>query len=170
MKVATYPVKTTVRGRLSIIARPRGGDWLCDEISALAGEGIQTIVSMLTEDEANELGLADELTQCRQRGIALLNVPVRDRSVPESDSDFLVAVDCAANELREGRSVAVHCRAGIGRSALFAASVLIRLGWNADEAFLAIQQARGCPVPDTPEQRSWVRQHVCRHGARAPRE
>jgi hypothetical protein len=48
----------------------------------------------------------------------------------------------------------------IGRASLLAASVLIRLGWDANAAFSAIQLARGCPVPDTEQQRRWVLSNV----------
>jgi protein-tyrosine phosphatase len=53
--------------------------------------------------------------------------------------------------------VLVHCRQGIGRAALIAASVLAENGESPDAAFARIQQARGRPVPDTEEQRNWVR-------------
>jgi hypothetical protein len=39
---------------------------------------------------------------------------------------------------------------------VLAVSVLVRLGWNANEAFHAVESARGCSIPDTPEQRQWV--------------
>jgi protein-tyrosine phosphatase len=58
--------------------------------------------------------------------------------------------------LHSGKAVGVHCRAGIGRSSLIAVSALIRAGFSADSAFRLAEEARGCPVPDTPEQRRWV--------------
>ena len=59
-------------------------------------------------------------------------------------------------DLRGGKAVAIHCRAGIGRSALVAACILVRLGVATTDAFRAIGQARHCPVPDTPEQIDWA--------------
>ncbi len=47
---------------------------------------------------------------------------------------------------------------GIGRAAVIAACVLAMLGVAVDTAFEAIAVARGCPVPDTLEQRAWVAQ------------
>jgi len=55
-----------------------------------------------------------------------------------------------------GKSVTIHCRQSVGRSALLAATLLVEAGINPDEAFRRIEAARGCPVPDTPEQRAWV--------------
>lgn len=61
-----------------------------------------------------------------------------------------------ASLLREGKGVVIHCRQGVGRSALVAACVLVICGATVDEAFYRVENARGCPVPDTPEQRDWV--------------
>jgi protein-tyrosine phosphatase len=61
--------------------------------------------------------------------------------------------------LAEGKAVGVHCRAGIGRSSLIAAALLIQNGVSPETAFLTIQEARGCPVPDTVEQRNWVERY-----------
>jgi protein-tyrosine phosphatase len=61
-----------------------------------------------------------------------------------------------ANLLKEGRGVVVHCRQGVGRSALIAACVLVLSGVSVNKAFELIENARGCSVPDTEEQRKWV--------------
>ena len=140
-----YRITAAAPNRIAIIARPRGGDWLSDEVSALCWEGVDVLVSI--QEECKECGVA---------AIRFLNLPVPDRSLPTDRDAFLRAVDELAHLVAEGRYVAVHCRAGIGRSSLLAASVLVRLGWGVDEAFAAIETARGCPVPDTPQQRHWV--------------
>jgi protein-tyrosine phosphatase len=156
MKATIYPVESALPNRLAIIARPRGGDWLCDEIAAFAGEGVEVVVSMLTSEEMEELGLNDEREKCEAAAITFVNIPIPDRAVPSERDSFLDDVDRVADLVRQGHSVGVHCRASIGRSSMFAAALLVRLGWTADRAFTAIESARGCPVPDTPEQRRWV--------------
>ena len=52
-------------GRLAILARPRGGEWLQDEVVSWAHSRLQVIVSLLTVDEANELELTDEARLCQ---------------------------------------------------------------------------------------------------------
>jgi protein-tyrosine phosphatase len=77
--------------------------------------------------------------------------------VPQS---WLAASDLTrllASRVGEGRTVAIHCRAGIGRSSVIAACALVRLGANPDRVFEAIAKARGVEVPDTGQQREWVR-------------
>jgi protein-tyrosine phosphatase len=160
LKPTIYAITVAAPYRLSIVARPRGNDWLCDEVSALSREGIDTLVSMLTDGEANELGLQHESAECGAAGIKFVNVAMPDRSVPSDRNAFLRCVEQLADLVRGGGHVAVHCRASIGRASLLAASVLIRLGWDANAAFDAIQLARGCPVPDTEQQRRWVLSNV----------
>lgn len=144
-------------GLVGIMPRPRGGDWLGDEIQAIAKAGVGVLVSLLTADENAELGLQDEERLCGEYGIRFISFPISDRGVPSSIPEAKQTVDLIFEELRAGRSVVVHCRMGIGRSALVAACLLKSQGIGVDEAFAMISRARGFAVPDTEEQREWVR-------------
>jgi len=156
LKPTIYPITAAAPYRMSIVARPRGNEWLSDEVSAFSREGIDTLSSMLTDEEAVELGLEQEAAECTASGIQFVNMAIPDRSVPSDRDAFLRRVERLAKLVRGGRHVAVHCRASIGRSSLLAACLLTRLGWDANAAFDAIEIARGCRVPDTLEQRCWV--------------
>ena len=145
-------------GRPGIAARPRGGEWLGDEIRAWHQGGIDVVLSLLTPDEMSELDLQDEATKARHAGLRFLGFPIPDRGVPESRLAFAELVHSLEKDLRAGRRVAVHCRQGIGRSALVAASLLVSTGEAPDAALRVIEQARGIPVPETPEQRGWIAQ------------
>ena len=134
-------------------------DWLEDDIRFLRQAGVDVIVSALTAAETEELGLIDEGHCCQSNGLEFLSFPIEDRSVPHSLGQFDGLLNSVTNYLRNGKAVGVHCRAGIGRSSLIVASTLIRNGLSVDVAFTAIQEARGCSVPDTPEQRQWVERH-----------
>jgi protein-tyrosine phosphatase len=160
MKATIYSITKANPNRIAIIARPRGNDWLSEEMSALSREGVDILVSMLTGEETKELGLDHESEECAAVGIRFLNVAVPDRSVPSDPNAFLNIVEDLATLVRKGRYLAVHCRASIGRSSLLAASVLVRLGWDGQLAFDAIESARGCSVPDTSDQKQWVISNV----------
>ena len=136
--------------------RPRGGDWLEDEIRSLGMSGVDAVVSLLERDEITELDIAEEKSLCEENGISYLSFPIRDRNIPLSKRDALDFARMLANLLQEGKSVVIHCRQGVGRSALIAACVLILSGVPVDKAFEKIENARGCSVPDTEEQREWV--------------
>jgi hypothetical protein len=53
-------------GRLALAARPRGGDWLEDEMKAWAQSGVGTVVSLLTRDEELSLGLEKESVEYQE--------------------------------------------------------------------------------------------------------
>ena len=142
-------------GRLAIMGRPRAGDWLSDEIIGWRNTGLATIVSLLERPEIVELGLEKEPSLCKQSGLELISFPIPDRGVPESIAMTAELVDTLVSKLSAGLSVAIHCRAGIGRSGLIAACVLFRLGGERDSSFKIIGKSRGVAVPDTALQEQW---------------
>ena len=149
---------------MAITPRPRGYDWLVDDIRLLKQAGVDIVVSALTPAEAEDLGLLEESHSCQSIGLKFISFPIEDRSVPLSLDEFDGLLNSLTNYLSNGKAVAVHCRAGIGRSSIIVASTLIRNGVSVDSAFKAIQETRGCSVPDTPEQRQWVENHASRFG------
>lgn len=120
------------------------------------GEGIAVVVSLLEPAEVHDLGLQREAALCQSHGMAFLSFPVPDRGLPESRSVALRLAHDLAARLTDGQTVLIHCRAGIGRSAVITAGVMIRLGVDATEALGRIAAARSVRVPDTDEQRAWV--------------
>jgi protein-tyrosine phosphatase len=143
-------------GHLAISPRPRGGDWLEDEIQGWQAFGINTVVSLLTPDEAEGLDLQQEEQLCRNNGLSFVSFPIVDRSVPASQLDAMRLVERLDNELRQGRSVLVHCRQGVGRAGLIAASLLVARGTRPEDAMKLVSDARQVPVPETLRQRIWI--------------
>jgi protein-tyrosine phosphatase len=141
--------------RLAIMARPRGGDWLPDEVLSLKIEGVGVVVSLLHQYEILELDLAGEESECVAQGIEYRSFPIQDRGIPESIGAYTDLVDDMAGRLRSGAAIAVHCRAGIGRSGLTVGGIVLRLGVPAEKVFPMISRARGLKVPDTPSQVEW---------------
>jgi protein-tyrosine phosphatase len=177
VKLATFLMKTDIiwirgprRGRLAIAARPRGGDWLDDEVEAWRSAGVDCVVSALTPAEETEFDLAEEPVICQRHGLRYISLPIPDRGVPSSRPTFIETVDDIRDDLDSGGSVLIHCRQGIGRSSLIAASVLADTGETPDAAFASVQQSRGRTVLDTEEQRNWVRSFAARpRNAQPPR-
>jgi len=142
--------------RLAIVPRPRGGDWLEDDLSRLKHAGIDVVVSMLTEEEALELGLEFEKELAERVGLVFCRYPIPDRSTPSDLAGFRAFVGGLVEAIGRGQKVGAHCRGCIGRATILTASVLIANGWPAERALREIEAARGCVVPDTLEQRLWV--------------
>lgn len=141
---------------LAIVRRPRGTDWLEDEMLFLKRGGIDTLVSLLEPNEAFWLGLGEEDVKAAKAGIAFLNFPIPDTQVPTDFFGFRSFVSDLATRLRNGERIGVHCRGSIGRATVTAACALIHLGWKPGDALAAVEATRGCPVPDIEEQRAWV--------------
>lgn len=93
MKTTIYPITAAAPYRISIVARPRGNDWLCDEVSAFSREGIDTLVSMLTDEEAGELGLEQEAAECRAAGIQFVMWPFLMALSPPTGLLFYTALN-----------------------------------------------------------------------------
>jgi protein-tyrosine phosphatase len=138
------------------MARPRSGEWLPDEIQTWRDADVDVVVSLLTNDEREELDLRDEPLLCEQHGLTFISYPIQDRHVPTQMNEAKSVIDALARHMIEGRHIAIHCRMGIGRSAMIAAATLVALGEATERAFAMVQEARGYEVPDTAEQREWV--------------
>ena len=144
------------QGRLGIVPRPRGADWLDDETRAWREAGIDVVVSLLEPDEEAELSLTGESVSSAASGLQFRSFPIPDRSVPNSREAAVQLADEIVDALHAGKSVALHCRQGIGRSALIAAAALIADGQTADTAIDTIRRSRGLDVPETRAQRQWI--------------
>ena len=141
---------------LAIVPRPRGDEWLKDDLSRLKSAGIQGLVSTVEDWEARALGLARERELAESVGIHFISYPLPDRSTPSNREDFTRFVKSLTTRLEAGEKIGVHCRGCIGRSTVVTACTLIILGWSAADALRAIEIAREFPVPDTDEQREWI--------------
>ena len=157
MQAQVFWIPGPWQGRLGIVPRPRGGDWLGDETRAWRSAGIEVVVSLLEPAEEADLALGDEAAASAASGVKFVSHPIPDRGVPSSrESVARLAGDLAA-ALTAGTSVAIHCRQSIGRSALIAAAVLMAGGQDPDTAVEDIARSRGLKVPETAEQRRLIK-------------
>lgn len=143
-------------GKLALAARPRGGDWLPDEVAGWHDAGIATVLSLLTPGEEEDLGLTDEAGEVKRQGLKFISFPIPDLQVPPSESDVAAVVENLDSDLSSGKNVVIHCRQGIGRSGLMAACLLVTRGLSSGAAVDAVSAARGTQIPETPEQRRWI--------------
>jgi hypothetical protein len=156
MRTGLHYVDGPWLGKLAIGPRPRGGDWLEDEVSAWRLGGIDAVLSLLTPDEESSLELKKESALVRKRGMSFLSFPIPDRQVPASPTELAAMLDKLNTALSSGKNVLIHCRQGIGRTGLVAACMLVTKGWDPSTAVEHLSAIRGVPVPETPEQRNWI--------------
>src|SRR6185436_10293015 len=87
MKTEIYWIPAAGPGKLAVMPRPRGGDWLEEEIWSLRQAGVDILVSMLQRDEEASLGLEREGELARAQGMEFISHPIPDRDVPESPKE-----------------------------------------------------------------------------------
>jgi protein-tyrosine phosphatase len=143
-------------GKLALASRPRGGDWLEEEMAGWRRAGVDTVLSLLTAEEEQELELKREGREANTRGMKFASLPIPDRQVPNSESEVSATLDRLDADLSAGKNVVVHCRQGIGRTGLVAACLLVAKGLTPEAAVKTLSAARGNPVPETAEQRRWI--------------
>jgi protein-tyrosine phosphatase len=153
VKTDIYWTQNSFPGRIALVPRPRGGDWLEDEALAWANAGLGVIISMLERQEVESFELEREAEFCQLNGIEFFSFPVTDRSVPLLDDKFFSLLEKLKMLLLQGKSVGIHCRQSIGRAPLFAAFLMISFGIEPDVAFRQLSLARGQEVPETIEQK-----------------
>jgi protein-tyrosine phosphatase len=141
---------------LAIVLKPRAGDALEDDLIRMKLAGVETLVSLLEEAEAELLALEEEGPIAKQIGLQFISHPIPDVHVPPNLAAFQNFAADLASRLRAGERIGVHCRGSIGRSTVTAACALIHLGWSPKAALSAIEAARGLTVPDTQEQKEWI--------------
>jgi protein-tyrosine phosphatase len=156
MRSTLYVIETGEAGQLATMAHPKGGGWLDDEMTGLREAGVEVLVSALMPDEYALLDLSDEPAAARAAGLEFLQFPVLDADVPEGTDTARDLTARLAEDVRAGRFVVAHCRAGIGRCSMLAGATLIRLGNTPDEAWQRVRAARGLPVPDNARQEEWL--------------
>ena len=143
--------------KLGIMARPRGDDWQEEEIIKLKKQNIGVWVSLLEPHEVSELGLRNQPSLCNKHDLDFINFPIVDRGIPEKGSKIEQLISQLFQKIQQGNAVVIHCRMGIGRSSIIAASILLQYGVTTEQILQKITSARGLKVPDTEQQVQWLK-------------
>lgn len=104
-----------------------------DDLAALRASGIKLLVSLTEERLPPELLRSHEI-QCR-------HFPIPDMGVPALGPTARLCGQIART-IERGDGVAVHCRAGLGRTGTILAAVLVWLGRDAESAIREVRAIR----------------------------
>jgi protein-tyrosine phosphatase len=118
--------------------------------------GINLVVSLLETNEARTLGLDAEREQVKALGMDFVSFPIPDMGIPTSVEEFASLSKMLLKQVNAGNNILVHCHAGIGRSGLMAAGILLHCDLNPKQAFAHVSKMRGVRVPETPDQEYWL--------------
>jgi len=156
MPAEMYKIGSIGEGFVAIMARPSLEADADASISNIARLGIQQVVSLLEPSEARNLGLDGEREQVKAHAMGFTSFPIPDMGLPPSVEDFARLSKKLFNQVNGGVNTLIHCHAGIGRSGLLAAGILLHCDMDPQQAFAYASRMRGIRVPETPEQEQWL--------------
>lgn len=127
------------------------------DLQAIHDWRASTIVTLIEAHEFELLGVPDYGSQVESQ-FRWHWLPIPDGGVPDSAFEEQWAA-VAGPELRgrlaAGERILVHCRAGLGRTGLVAARLLVEFGMRPPQALNAVRAARRHTV-ETPAQEQYV--------------
>ena len=114
------------------------------DLTLLASNGATDLVTLIGEDERGKLGVGALPRLAGENGLSWREFPITDRTAPASgrQAEFDQLLDELLTDLAAGRRVAIHCQAGLGRTGLLAAGLLVRFGTVPDDAIALVRSAR----------------------------
>jgi len=144
-----------VRGRLLLHSMPGRRELLQSAWAAAKQEGVKVLVRLagLAEIRLKSPEYADALTN-GQVPFEVLACEIPDFGVPDDRGAYCAVAREIAKRLQGGEAVLVHCGAGIGRTGMFAVSVLVALGESVKSAEKAVSLAGSCA--ETDDQKEFV--------------
>ncbi len=130
---------------------------LDDDLGALRAEGVGRVVCLLPDDELEGLGVADLFEALHAGGFTAHHLPVVDGSIPHDEEALFALLGDLELALAAGETIAIHCRAGLGRTGTLAAAILIARGLPPAAAIDAVRDARPGAI-ETDRQEAYLHQ------------
>ena len=115
-----------------------------ESLAQLKEAGASAVVSLTPDSELQGLKAQEIGKDCEQLALAWFQIPISDDAGPESvffnawQQHRVVLIGL----LRQGDTLAVHCRGGAGRTGLMIALLLCELGYNKEQAKEMVQGVR----------------------------
>lgn len=131
-----------VPGRLLLYCMPGRREPLESVWAEAKQEDVKVLVRLtdLAEIQSKSPAYADALAK-HEVPFEVLAFEIPDYGVPDDRGTYWAAARRAATRLQAGEVVLIHCGAGIGRTGMFAVSVLLALGEPIDSAEDAVSRA-----------------------------
>lgn len=127
------------------------------DLEALKSWGADAVICLVEPPEFMEMGVPDYVQGLHNHSLTLFHLPIRDMSTPgKAFEDAWVRQAEELNELMSVSShIVVHCAAGLGRTGMFCAKMLVLTGWSPEDAIEKVRSIRPGAI-ETREQERYV--------------
>ncbi len=142
-------------GGLLLSAQPASQGALALALRDYRSAGAALLVSLLPEHELAALGLGQLDADCGRSELRWAHCPIDDFAAPGERFERAwsrLAPDLHAL-LDRGQSVALHCRAGLGRTGTVAARILMERGMPAQQAIDQVRATRPGSIETSVQER-----------------
>lgn len=130
----------------------RDGD-LDGDVAAIVAWRATMLLSLVEDGEfADVAGFEQRLGR---HGIGWLRYPIPDYGTPCDPSAWRALAGELRAALDRGGRLVIHCRAGLGRSGMIAARLLVERGQMVEAAIAAVRRARPGAI-ETAGQEAWI--------------
>jgi len=131
-------------GRLILSAQPASRGPTRQALAPYRAAGAGLLISLLPAHELSALGLQSLAEHCEQAALRWANCPIDDFAAPAAafEAAWQQIAPAVHALLDRGDSVALHCRAGLGRTGTVAARILLERGFQVQAAVDLVRQAR----------------------------
>jgi len=115
---------------------------LAVDLHAIVEAGARVLVSLIEAKEREALRIPNLLREAETLGLEVFAHPIADVSTPSDRPGFALLVREVASRIRLGEKVVAHCKGGQGRAGMFAACVLVELGFAPKRAIEHVRAHR----------------------------
>jgi protein-tyrosine phosphatase len=116
------------------------------------------VLSLLEEHELSHLGAKSLLKELSVKNIQWMRFEIENFGVPKFSQYALLNqnINTVSNDIINGKNILIHCMAGLGRTGMIAALILIKLGIDINQSIKLIRNIRPGSI-ETEEQEKFVR-------------
>jgi protein-tyrosine phosphatase len=175
--------RPTLGAEVMFARRARGGDWiswlrhpafagaiglarlpgillssLANDLAVIRAAGATCLITLTEAHELRWAGRGDFAAEVERAGFVWHHLPIRDLGVPDArfEAEWRAVGPELRGRLAEGERLVIHCYAGLGRTGLITARLLIEFGEDPDRAITLVRSARKGSI-QTAEQEAYLR-------------